>query len=788
MSEEDYDGKSIVEWLGLLFDSDNPKGLYCKLPLELRDKMKDHLDEIINLRAATDDEQRELEEVRKIFDLDPKKIKATKRKTHEVKDEDDVLLGAWSAAETFHLGNFVSDTDNLISKYLDKIQDDKINISDWIGVVKRTGVVKARTPPLNTGKKIKRVIAIDTKQEHNPFFIDRDQLLDEIKINDNTPEVDHAKRLLIRRDNNELRRQEENFNLFSSKYLKSYIGYRMKSGLPWAIGDTIIGFVACPKTWIKQIFNMQDGYFNATYMSRGSDRDIKSWLRTLEGKMLLDVTSRKFSLNGKPIVCAYNMAKSYVSYEVKHGIYNHFNGIDQKTLSGVYIHPSLVRPFSIYLGIDTYVEPCLKYILNNPVRYVDGSSWWVYTPGTPSPFYPLTLKPLNKVLCLWMKKTDVVTVNTPFTIHVSYGDKWYIRRIVSSRDANIVADFYGIDQSDLQRAYDTMSLYASGKAGLKVYRFNKWAKVKALIAHLYLSVDRAYYDYDSLKNKVISIYEEVICVKDKEVLAAEKIPHERPNNSVLFENTKPCDNDFLIGDLSEYTTERRESIPFNMVNIDGTFNEKSVLDKRFKWKDVKRPSFIDDKDAESDKDLKESVDFEVAINKEEEQEMLELAWLRNATSEQDQTPTPTPRQRSRSRSKMRSDISSAGASAGTEYNPKDERLMREKLTRIFIIVYVLEKYQAQKQNEYIKINDKSLPLQERQRLADKYMSKYTDDDLTTLINILLQIFTGKVSPQKKHIPDPEEYDNPEMDFSTVDLNLIKEYMKGKLAQINSIGR
>ena len=306
----------------------------------------------------------------------------------DTSDIQDPLTGAWSASEFLDYDRFMDRLDELESTLdLSEVDTAPLNIDEWIGDLV-ANPDKIKFIPITAGTTLEYTKTM-APNKRNIFKLDREHLYNYVK---SALEDKVNKRYYIDRRISNLRLDKEHFALFSSKYLLNYINHRRDNLLPWAIGDTGIGFVACPSGYRVEMFNMQDGYYNASFMSRHRPRKVYEWLRTMEARLLIKTTAERFEYNDMPMIPVYRLPRKYIEIQLAHTFHGHLDGITFKDLNGVFIHPTLVESFSRYIGTHETTMPCVNYLHHNPVRYVHGGSWWLYQMGALKPKYPARIQ------------------------------------------------------------------------------------------------------------------------------------------------------------------------------------------------------------------------------------------------------------------------------------------------------------------------------------------------------------------------------------------------------------
>lgn len=624
----------------------------------------------------------------------------------ETWDASDPLLGAYSATEFIGF-DFLKELDEAFDdpgnkKFIGESATEIFNIEDWINSLP-SKLERIRAPPPNKkGKLLKRLKTL-TKDDLNPFHIRRKDILDEIEINyeDVIYEYEVVKRQATPK-NPKIR------NVMT--YFFDYIKFRIDRSLPWAICGQFIGFVACPPTYRTLIFNAQDGYFNANYLTGVfSDKTIEDFFRTLEGKMLIKSFPERYTHNGKGIPGAYHFSNAIARTFSDSFVWSELPGISFQNFKGTYVHPEILESFASYLGMKTYdwVMPNLRYLRLNPARYINGDSWFIAIAGTISPNYPIRIKPLQKHLALWIR-----TDEDPFLVHLSFGDKWYIYRTLKQPNAKLIVEFFGILDDDYPKVEEVLS--AKGvKNKYKTWIFEKWFDIKEAIVKIYHDIDRAYYGYDNLKDYNVKLIKDVLLVREKPFLFQGPDEVLRLTPVQTFEVQQSLvSNDYLFGDVSDYIVnndelkgdfrteffdEYQSFTVYQFGNIK-TFPEVTLKDQEYKDKTIEMNFTYPD--TESVEDL--------------------IEWKENVKSGS----ICPPGRNAASERRMGTLASVIGAEPSEFGDPLLIRERRKMLLRASIVTYLIKKYNEKHNELEAKTRDPDLTSDQKIKAYEDYIKKY----------------------------------------------------------------
>lgn len=649
------------------------------------------------LEKQLDQMKRESAELNQLIDL----LKVNNDRFLESWDINDPLFGAYSANEFIDfdfldvLAQEIKEPDNktLVREMTQEVR----SIESWLDKVEHP----KRIPPNRKGNLLKRLKSLDP-DDLSPYHLRRKEILNEIKVN--FVDVFYPNERIERYAANHRDRIDGVMT-----YFFDYIKYRIDHNLPWAICGQFIGFVACPPTYRTLVFNTQDGYFNAEHLTGVfSDKTIRDFFDTLEGKMLFLSFSERYTHNKKGIPGAYHLAKPIAKMFSDSFVWKNLPGISYDTFRGIYIHPELMESFASYLGEKTYnwVMPNLRYLRTNPARHMSGDSWFIATAGTVPPNFPIRIKPLKKHLIFWLREDE-----DPFHIHVSFGDKFYLARILKDRDVKLVVEFFGILDEDYHLVESTLDRNAKRKK-YKTWQFKDWIDVKISVTEIYINIDRAYYGYDDLHNQKIQLMKEIIFTREEP---------RRFNDGRVYQDIPETvqrqagflSNDDLFGNINDYIVHDDE--------IDESVRKEFFDDYdrsvRYKFK-THRVVSGDAKPVE----YKEIV-FEGYFK--------DIEWKDNAR-EPSVCPPPDASSRQSSRgasSRGASSRASTLEAVASEFG--DPLLFRERrklLLRAAVVSYLVKEYNETHAKFKSDLNNPMIPVDKRIELLRQYQKKYANKD------------------------------------------------------------
>lgn len=657
-------------------------------------------------------------------------------------DTSDPLFGAFSANEFINfdfleaLDETFNDPDN--SKFIDEAAQEVFTIEDWINSLPSQPQRIRQPPPNRKGKLLKRLGTL-SKDDLNPFHIQRQELLDEVKLK--FLDAFYPNEMIKRRTG------KDKLSKISDPmvYLFDYMRYRIEKSLPWAICGQYIGFVACPANYRTLIFNTQDGYFNAHHLTGVfSDKTVENFLRTLEGKMLIKSFPERYTHQGKGIPGAYRLHDHIAKTFAESFIWTGLPGISFDSFKGIYLHPELLESFASYLGQQTldWVQPNLRYLRSNPARYINGDSWYIAAAGTVPPNYQIRIKPLQKHLILWLRDLE-----DPYDVHLSFGDKWYLRKVLRQPGVRLIVEFFGILDDDFSKVEEILNTKAKSKP-YKTWHFKDFVDVKTAVTEIYLNIDRAYYGYDSLKDYSIKLQEDILFVREKPYTFDDRCIL----NPEVIESyqTSKLSNDRLYGNASDYIVKGDEE--FELDDARKEFFDDYTDPIKYNFEPVKVVSIGEGE----------------VVCKEVEAEgyFADIDWRDLATKE---AKTPTPHEvldaqrtesdplrletlMKRSSSKR---VSSTGAVASEFGDPLLFRERRKMLLRAAIVTYLLKEYTRKEEELKAEMNNPELSSDMRIKKYEEYSQVFSKDHKKKFVDKIVKAFYNLEEIdllQKKNIP------------------------------------
>ena len=659
------------------------------------------------------------EEINKLLNL----LKANNDRFVETWDLDDPLLGAYSANEFMNF-DFIEVLDHefhdsSVHEEINDMAEEVLTIEKWIKSLPSDPEKLKNAPPNRKGQLLKRLKSLETIGP-NVFRLRREELLDQIELN--FEEVFY--------DNEAIKRYSRRNDIIKNHmtYFFDYIRYRIDRKLPWAICGQYIGFVACPPSYRTLIFNPQDGYFNAGYLSEVfDDKTIEDFFRTVEGKLLIKNFPERYFHNGKGIPGAYRFSDSMAKMFADSFVWSGLPGITFETFRGIYIHPEILESFASYLGQQTldWVMPNLRYLRLNPARYINGDSWFINVAGSVPPSVPTRIKPLQKHLILWMRESE-----DPFHVHVSFGDKWYLKKVLRESEVLLVSEFFGILDQDYPKVEKILSENGQLKR-FKTWYFSEWNLVKKTVTDIYLQVDRAYYGYDELKDYTVSLSRDVLYTREREYTMQDQC---KLLPDIIACESSQLMNDDLYGDISNYIVNEDDELEFE--DLRKEFFDDYDQDIVYKFKSIKHHPSTEQPEVEYKEYSRHDFFVDISWRDSAKGEAIdpEEYEIRDAIHRETDKLSATKLGLSSSRISSNLKASSRGAfssnkAQASEYD--DPLLLRERrkqLLRAAIVTFLIKEYTETHNRLKAGYNDPKISSALRVKRYNEYLEKYHDKD------------------------------------------------------------
>ena len=344
---------------------------------------------------------------------------------------------------------------------------------------------------------------------------------------------------------------------------------------------------------------------------------------------------------------------------------------------------------------------------------------------------------------MWLRTTDPTTEEYPFTIHTSFGDKWYIKKVLHQPNVYVVAEFFGILDEDFNKAEEMLRHHGGEVAKFKTWKFKRWEHVRYAVTDIYLTVDRAYYDYETIKDFRAQVVKDIVCVKDFVIAGTDMIRGIKPEDEYdEFEFSRGDeDDDEVIGDINQYIAESNPE-------REAEFHDDVEVDSRFKFNTVKYvPRDIEtlfEHPWQIDNEENYETSHDTLVDELNAKPVL-IPRTRNITerSRCTESVSLSPRIRvSSTRSLAPTEVTVA--SAGSEFDdPLVNRGRRRRVLRAILVNEVLARYYSDKEQDYDAIYDMSLTQMQRDKALRHFNKTYTDVNLLKLMRKIKRIFLNE---------------------------------------------